>query len=163
MEKLVRKKNSLATPFLKYCSILLAVAGLAVSTGCSNSNDPRGIQLNGEVTLNGEPIKVGRISFTPDSKAGNRGPMGTCRIKDGKYDTTTFAGRGVIGGAHVVKIENFCAPSENAKLPAGAEGSISPVAFERHERANPIRGGYSESWDIPTGDSPITKDFAIEK
>lgn len=161
MQKLNTYSVSPAIPLLKHCSTLFVLAGLALSIGCTDSNDTRGVQLNGEVTLNGQPIKVGRISFTPDVKAGNRGPMGTCRIKDGKYDTTAFAGRGVTGGPHVVKIENYCPPSENA--PAGGEGSVSPADFERHERANPIKGGYSENWDIPTGDSPITKDFNIEK
>lgn len=134
--------------------------------GCNTSDDPRVIQIKGEVTLNGKPIKNGKISFTPDSQAGNKGPMGVCKIKDGKYDTTTLGGRGVVGGPHIVEIENFVDVPGNAKefVDVGIEeGGVSENEFVRNVPDNPLAKGHFEDWDIPVDNREITRNFILEK
>ncbi|MEM7452996.1 MAG: hypothetical protein AAF456_01450 [Planctomycetota bacterium] len=128
---------------------------LGVLSGCSGNEDPRTIQISGTVTLNGEPIRNGKISFSPDTQQGNSGPMGVARIKDGKFDTTDIGGRGVVGGPHRVEIENL--------LPSPGDGEEEIIEGAPAPSQNPIEGGHFEDWDIPTdAANPITKNFEID-
>src|SRR5262245_56260581 len=61
--------------------------------------------ISGNVTFSGKPIPVGRIYFSPDSSKGNIGLTGYADIKEGKYDSSVSGGRGIAGGATVVRIE----------------------------------------------------------
>ncbi len=89
-------------------AILVAIvaAGQLATTGCSRR--PRGPArhaLSGQVSFAGRPVPAGRISFEPDTAAGNAGPGGYGEIKGGRY--ATYRGMGTVGGPHVVIITGF--------------------------------------------------------
>ncbi len=70
------------------CSIiLLFLAGLPSLTGCGSSSRNA---LQGSVTLDGEPVKTGTISFLP--AAGTSGNSSGGEIKDGKYSIPAEVG-----------------------------------------------------------------------
>lgn len=62
--------------------LLLALSALALLSGCS-TGPPMGT-ITGEVTLDGQPLKEGRIAFLPVD--GERPTAGTT-ITDGKFET----------------------------------------------------------------------------
>ncbi|MDA1015614.1 MAG: hypothetical protein O3A00_14320 [Planctomycetota bacterium] len=75
------------------------------ASGCGSSDDgPVRFDVSGEVTFAGKPVPSGTIMFVPDNAAGNSGPGGMAVIKDGRYETN---GKGVVGGAYIVKIEGY--------------------------------------------------------
>ncbi len=91
---------------------LLCAAGfvawwLLAAGGCGGGggDGPPRFDVSGSVTFNSQPVPFGRIVFDPDTAAGNKGPQGFAEIRDGRYDTRT--GRGIVGGAHVVRISGF--------------------------------------------------------
>ncbi|PQO44063.1 hypothetical protein [Blastopirellula marina] len=93
-------------PSTTFASRLLVVAILA-AVGCSSANDgPQRYRIQGEITYDGKPLPGGRISFAPDTELGNSGPEGYADIIDGYYDTNN-GGKGVVPGAHNVRIEGY--------------------------------------------------------
>ena len=130
------------------CTLLFTI-----SLGCGGSDDPRSFDVSGVVTIDGQPIKVGRISFYPDTTNGNSGPAGTAAVHAGKFDTAAVGGKGTVGGPHRVLIENF------VDAPVGEDGDIDEFATTNN---NPIPNGIYVEWDIPndTG-SKIEKDFDV--
>ncbi len=133
--------------------LVLALSLLTLSVGCQTSDDPRQIQISGNVTINGEPVKTGKIMFSPTGE--NQGAAGIASIINGRYRTKGVGGKGVIGGLHRVDIECFVeAPGDNEEL---IEGEPMPANFN-----NPIPKGHKEEWDIPTDKTNIKKDFDIE-
>lgn len=81
--------------------LCLMAAVILLGTGCAGG-EKNGTQVSGAVTVGGAPLKVGSITFEPDSKAGNTGPVAITPIVDGKYQTDPK--RGVGSGAYVVRI-----------------------------------------------------------
>jgi hypothetical protein len=57
------------------------------------------------VTFAGQPVPVGRISFEPDTAAGNSGPAGYGSIVAGRY--STYPTMGAVKGPQVVRITGF--------------------------------------------------------
>ena len=88
----------------------LALA-LALTAGCNSDSGPQRFHLSGEVTFAGEPIPAGDVLFTPDGAKGNSGPQGIATIRDGKYDTRAEGGKGIGGGATVVRVTGLGGPS----------------------------------------------------
>lgn len=88
-------------------SACVGLVWCAVGTGCGKQGATV-YRVSGVVTLQGQPVPVGQIYFEPDTKAGNRGPMGSAEIIDGRFDTSArgrvVRGRGVIGGPHVIHV-----------------------------------------------------------
>lgn len=81
----------------------LAIAGQVVLSGCGGEPDgPMRYQIRGAVTAHGQPVKEGRIFFSPDTEKGNTGPGAVAFIRDGQYETQD--GHGVVGGPHIVDI-----------------------------------------------------------
>ena len=140
---------------LENVAVLLASAFvLAMALGCGGNEDPRTIQIQGSVTLDGKPLKRGKISFTPDASQGNAGPMGIANIQDGSFNTESLGGRGVVGGPHLVVIENL--------VDAPGDGEEEVVETSDGPRSSPIPSDHREKWDIPKDqESPLTKDFDI--
>jgi hypothetical protein len=79
-------------------------ATLVISVGGCGSAD-KTYDLSGTVTFQGKPVPAGSILFEP--AAGNKGPSGYAKIKDGRYDTRDPDCRGIIGGPHLVQIRGL--------------------------------------------------------
>jgi hypothetical protein len=116
----------------------------AASVGCrpANTGPPR-FSIEGTVTFRGEPVPMGRITFEPDSSAGNRGPVGMSDITVGRFASGQRFGS--VGGPHLVRIEGF-------ELP-GSEG------LRPDESPKPLFQEYSTKVDLPR--APAVHDFAI--
>ena len=84
--------------------LLATIAGLLCG-GCGGDAGPTRYSVSGEVTINGVPVPAGRLLFTPDVSAGNRGPQGLARICNGRFSTNEDAeGKGAGSGAYLVEI-----------------------------------------------------------
>lgn len=119
---------------------LVLVIGLICCAGCTEKDDGR-YELSGKVTIDGNPVPVGEISFEPDGSAGNKGPASFVPIKDGVYKIADSAG--VVGGKYNVTIIGF-----------------DGVAFgEASDGKELLKRPYSEKIDLPKEDS--TRDFDI--
>jgi hypothetical protein len=96
----------------------------------------------GKVTFDGKPLPLGRIYFDPDPGQQNTGPSGYTDIVDGEYDTSR-AGKGVSGGATVVRIQGF------KKEGADASGFGAPLFQEYTVRVELPRDHSTKDFDIP--------------
>lgn len=85
---------------------LVLPAALVVCLGCGGGEGER-YRVSGAITLDGVPIPNGMITFEPDFQKGNTGPQGIALIRDGRFDTSTQGGRGIVGGPHRVRIEGY--------------------------------------------------------
>ncbi len=99
--------------------------------GCGGgSGGPKLYHLKGEVTFDGKPVVHGRVDFEPDTSKGNTGGTGYADIVDGKYDTSSAGGRGVIGGPHIVHFTGYDAkppaPSADGTLDETSPTNVSP-------------------------------------
>jgi len=119
------------------CLLFLLCAALL---GCGGSS---GYHISGNATFNGKPIPVGKIYFTPDAAKKNTGAAGWADIKDGKYDTRSSGGMGIIGGPTLVRIEG----SDGVKLD------------EERPNGTPLFAYYETPVDLPKSNS--TKDFDV--
>ncbi|MCH2114103.1 MAG: hypothetical protein MK171_04240 [Pirellulales bacterium] len=136
-----------------YCQCLVAIwhvsTALALGsliTGCSGDSGPKRYELSGEAKVEGQPIPVGYITFTPDTKAGNSGSGTHAEIKDGRYRTEPD--RGTVGGPHVVSVSGF----DGKKIQHGPE--LNPMG-------KPLFPDTSFHVDLPKEAS--TKDFEVRK
>lgn len=110
------------------CWIPLALSAL-VSLGCGGSG-PAIIPVSGTVNYDGKPLAYGYIEFIP--KAGQHsGPAGEAEIVNGQFDTRKN-GRGVVDGAHVVRVTGYA-----AKPAGGGDETQASTA------APPLFMGYS--------------------
>jgi hypothetical protein len=90
----------------KTVTLLFAfTAGTAAIGGCSGGNEPPRFDLQGSVSFAGAPIPSGSITLIPDAKRDNRGPATVATIENGEY--TTPRGKGVLGGAYLVRIAGY--------------------------------------------------------
>jgi len=128
---------------------LLCAAGfvawwLLAAGGCGGGggDGPARFGVFGRARLQYQPGAFGRIVFDPDTAAGNKGPQGFAEIRDGRYDTRT--GRGIVGGAHVVRISGF---GKDPKT--GNEDNPVPALFP----------DYQTKVELPKQES--TQDFAV--
>ncbi len=106
-----------AAPFL----MLAAVLALS---GCTGASGPPRYDLSGAVSYAGKPVPAGEIALEPDGSQGNTGPGSMAQIKDGKYQTEP--GKGILGGAYVVRIMGFDG------IPAG-DSSVGTALFLPYE------------------------------
>jgi hypothetical protein len=79
---------------------LVLVCGCALLVGCGKSGPPRG-SVSGQVTVGGQPLKAGRVIFTPI--APTQGPATSVRIEAGRYAADRR--NGPILGQHRVEVE----------------------------------------------------------
>jgi hypothetical protein len=84
---------------------LAGLACLAFLTSCG-PGEPVYFDISGTVTYQGKPVPMGTIYFEPDSSKGVKGQMGSADIRAGQYDTKG-KGRGVLGGAYVIRLGGF--------------------------------------------------------
>ena len=98
-----------------------AVCLLGLAVGCGdNSEGPPRVQVWGTVTYAGQPVSKGFVTFSPDASQGNNGPGSGAAIVDGQF--VTPAGKGVVGGPHVIRIVGYDgvpATEQGEELPDG--------------------------------------------
>ncbi|MGQ9504747.1 MAG: hypothetical protein ACUVQG_06520 [Thermogutta sp.] len=122
-----------------WCFLVLCTFSLAVM-GCGERR-PTLYHVSGTVTFGGKPVPAGSIIFEPDTSKGNQGPAGFAAIKNGRYDTRD-AGRGTVGGPHVVRI-------------TGLDG----VPAEELPQGTPLFPEYTTQIDLPKKE--LTQDFDV--
>lgn len=79
----------------------------ALAAGCGSGGVGKTVPVEGTVTLGGQPLKTGTITFHPDAAKGNtfkQLPVGT--IQDGKYKLAVGAKDGAPPGWYKVTIES---------------------------------------------------------
>ena len=124
-------------------SVGLAVTLAVVTAGCGQSG-PSTYGVSGTVTFGGQPVPAGKIMFEPDRSAGNEGPRGIAKIKDGQYQT--LPDKGAIGGPHVVRIYGF--DGIRRKDVAGSDFGTS--IFPRYEtKVDLPREPTTHDFDVP--------------
>jgi hypothetical protein len=102
------------------CILLLII----VSAGCAaRTKGPVRVAVQGQVTIDGEPLETGLIKFIPSGVT--KGPVAVLPIKKGIYKCNPS--EGPVQGAHRVEI----APGLDEAL-AGL--AANPKAFEKHLR-----------------------------
>jgi hypothetical protein len=116
---------------------------LAIVSGCG-SGDERAVRVAGEVTYKGQPVPYGSIVFDPDVQAGNKGPQGSAKIKDGHFDTAN-SGLGLTGGAYTARITGF---------------SAEPDLTSETNQVKPLFPEYKEKVDLKSSTDKQT--FAIQ-
>ncbi|WP_207396765.1 hypothetical protein [Bremerella alba] len=135
------------------CSSIIATFGIlatfALCVGCSGGDGTARNRVSGTVTLDGQPIPNGMITFEPDFNKGHTGPQGIARIRDGRFDTNTEGGRGIIGGPHRVRIEGYRGEVVDPESADPSESSSIEVLVDN----------YKTEVDLPMEDA--THDFAI--
>jgi len=106
----------------------LAILVALPSTGCGRKDTVKRYPVAGRVTLDGQPLSSGTVSFMTESGAVATGKIGA----DGAFRMVPFgaSGDGVPAGRYKVVV---CAPDPNAlaamKLPDGPVPSLIPERY----------------------------------
>ncbi len=109
--------NASLAKHLQQVTILGVIAICCLSYGCWNSDTgPRQFHIYGDVTYDGKPIPVGRISFVP-KEGENSGPPGYAIIQKGKFDTRDKGGKPSISGPIEVLVTHYGEPNAEGALP----------------------------------------------
>jgi hypothetical protein len=119
----------------------LFLAAAVALAGCGG--DEKRYDVTGTVTFDGKPVPKGLIFFDPDPARGGGGSQGFANIWDGKY-TTADKGKGVRGGAYIVRISGF----DGKEAP---EAPFGTFLFPEHQEAK----------ELPKANT--TLDFALTK
>lgn len=127
---------------LVWRTLAAALTGcLLTAAGCSRQPaGPARFAVSGSVTFAGRPVPVGRISFEPDTAAGNSGPAGYGSIVAGRY--STYPKMGAVKGPQVVRITGF-------------DGK----PFGEMTDGQPLFPDHTNSADLPA--KPTTIDFDV--
>jgi len=107
----------------------VAILGALALTSVAGCGGVKHVSVAGTATLDGQPLNVGQVVFTPDTAKGNTHRI-TCRsrIKDGHYDletdgvTRAESGSGVPLGWYKV---TFRMPADTSKKHPIVEPNIS--------------------------------------
>jgi hypothetical protein len=84
--------------------LFIIILMLLFFSGCTNSNPQGRLPIIGEVTLNGQPLESGSISFDPIGSQTERLQSGG-QIINGKYEIT--APQGLVPGEYQVRITSM--------------------------------------------------------
>jgi len=136
----LRSRNTFTT------GALLLIATVAC-VGCGDQSNRN--RVSGSVTLDGQPVPNGLITFEPDHSKGHTGPQGIARIVDGQYDTSATGGRGVVGGPHRVRIDGYRGEAVDAQANDPSDPNNVKVLLD----------GYKTDVDLLPGDTKF--DFSI--
>jgi len=131
----------------RFAGIAAVLALLSVAS-CGRSSGPAMYDVSGAVTFDGKPLPMGRMTFVPDSRAGNTGPAGHADIADGRFDTR-HGGRGTVGGPHLVYIDGYGEPQTVFDADAG-ENVTKPVR---------LFSAYEQRVELPN--ATATMDFEV--
>jgi len=103
--------------------------GLLAGCGSSSGNLPPLAPVSGKVTLDGNPLPRGTVTFIPDESKGTKGPTAVGQIgPDGQFTLRTAQNAGAVLGHHKVRIR----ARQEAKSPQeeGKEPSLIPLKYE---------------------------------
>ncbi len=126
------------------CFLLLQAVWIGLLVGCGRDAVPNPYQVSGTVSFAGQPVPKGFITFSPDTSLGNSGPGGGAAIVDGKYKTEP--GKGIVGGAYVVRI-------------VGYDGVATAAEGEELQDGKPLFVPYQSTVEFPAED--VTQDFEV--
>lgn len=135
----------LTTFSLNWLARSALLAGVCILFAGCNSGE-QVYQLSGTITYKGKPVPSGMIIFEPDSGQGNSGAPGRSKIEDGKYDTASQEGHGIVGGPHVIRI-------------IGMDGGNKGSSSSEVGLPNMLFPEYNAKVDLPKEDG--VKDFEI--
>jgi len=119
-------------------AVLIVLVAWCVA-GCGPSGSRR-YNVDGTVSLGGQPVPAGEVQFEPDAEQGNSGPQSRAKIQDGRYRTPR--GKGPVAGPAVVRIRCY-------------DGKAHPESPMGSRMARP----YETKLDLPRED--LTQDFQI--
>jgi len=108
--------------------LLAATLGLA---GCGGEVGPEYGKVKGTVTLDGQPVEIGNITFLPTGET--KGPAsGALIAADGTYELVGPGGKGVVVGTHQVTVacpEAGSGPSTGEDPQAGNAPCVIPAKY----------------------------------
>ena len=125
---------------LSDCTVtsLLLMLLLAGETGCGKSSLPERARVEGQVTLDGNPLAAGTVMFVPDGTKGTTGPPAIGFIDaHGRYQLTTdrgSSGDGAVVGFHKISIE-----ARESAEPGAVSKSLVPAHFGNPETSGLAR------------------------
>ena len=90
----------------RFLPALACAAGLSLMLGCGRPSGPRRVAVRGAILFDNQPLKAGRIKFTPIDTS--KGPTAVATVTDGFYDFN--ARNGPVVGKHKVQIESLIDP-----------------------------------------------------
>lgn len=135
----------------------VVLTGCIVCSGCGGSSIQK-TSVSGKVTLNGEPIELGQITFTPSAEGGsNSSGAASGEIKAGAYSIS--ASEGPMVGKHSVSITASRKTGQQvaAAMPA-PEGTMIDVT----EDYIPYKYNFETTLTAELTSGENTKDFALE-
>ncbi len=81
-------------------AVIISTGFFIVTIGCGGQKGPERASVHGTVTVDGQPVEQGTISFAPTD--GNEGPSAGGNIENGQYDIPIKLGP--VLGMHLVAI-----------------------------------------------------------
>lgn len=145
------------TPIEKVSMRISSVLVLAlVVSGCGGSSGPERNSISGKVTLDGQPVEEGQITFTP---TGDKGTVTGAEIKAGAYSVPKE--NGPVIGSHKVSIR--ASRKTGRQVPAVApapDGTMIDVT----EEYIPTKYNFESTLtaEVKSGDNKNV-DFALTK
>jgi hypothetical protein len=118
------------------------VAALAGLAGCGPGNGLTLGRVHGTISVEGEPVRFGYVTFLPDSTAGTNGPPATSSIlEDGSFVISTEqSDDGAIVGTHKVAVIALDPePLAGADLPKPEDDPEKFLATKGHGQRPPVR------------------------
>jgi hypothetical protein len=127
-----------------------AVIALMIAvTGCGGGDELNRVEIQGDVTVNGTPVKAGRVTFIPEG--GTRGPASGAPISGGKF--VIPLDRGPVPGKYAVRVQI------DDPVPAADAGSAAaPVEF-RPPTKEEVLAGKDESQPVESSPSNATSEL----
>ena len=107
--------------------VLIGMAlAITLSAGGCGGSGPRPVQVKGRVTLDGQPLPGGTVTFFPEDVGGHQATAVT--DSDGSFSLTTFStGDGAIPGQYKILVKYQEASSEEEMQPNMAKPDIKAM------------------------------------
>ena len=129
----------------------LAFVALTCLVGCGGPDAGRA-SISGKVTFDGEPVKMGQISFEPQGQ----GRVGIAQIVDGAYQMPPQ--QGPTPGKYTVRIT----ADRPSSKPAAASDPSGRGAGESYEQYIPVKYNQRSELSVDIGAEPnAVHDFAL--
>lgn len=135
---------------------ILAVAAVLAVAGCGIP----GASVTGKVTVDGQPLKDGYVTFTPED---GKGASAGCPVKDGAYSIS-----GVQPGYKVMTVEasggdgpSVQSSAEMEKLSKEWRSKAGPDGIIRTETVSQTTGGNNQRVTLKAGNQTV--DIALKK
>lgn len=135
--------------------IVVWLGAFIAVAGCGSDNSVELTAVRGTVTLNGQPVEAGQITFTPTG--GNSSGAAAAPIKNGEYSLSVNEGPMV--GTHTVSIT--ASRSTGKKIPAAMPAPPGTM-IEIMEESVPAKYNAQTELTAELVSGKNTKDFALE-